>query len=517
MITMKRFRLILALVVLPQIFAASHSAEIPEIIGILRSDTFNTLFGSRIVPAGDQNRDGYDDFFVWDFSPRASLYLGGPALDTVPFLRIDTIQSRISNIGDIDGDSLPDFVSNGRNASQWRLNTYLSGGGIDTVRDLWFGLDTLRPIGFAVNGRDINASSSEEIILNASGQKELLLFELSEPIDSIPDMIITPQNLEWNEFSAIGEGIASGDFNGDDTTDLVVSFRSEPEKGELWFYWGGVTFDTIPDLIIKRPGPNFFGAELFGTILVNLGDVNGDGYDDIYAEGGNGDTTGFIFYTGPNIDTIPDVTIAGRAEHAAAGGDLNNDGYMDLITSFAFQANSFSWVNIYYGGPNMDSLPDIRIDVADVPGFRILWGMNVAGLGDVNGDGIDDFAVASVRNERGVVHVFAGVGLVTDVEIIEEPNLPTTFELYQNYPNPFNPETTIEFSLLKREHVSLEVYNILGQKVRELVNKQLSSGHYRVSWDGTDNSQKLVASGMYYYKLQVGESFAQTKKMILLK
>jgi FlgD Ig-like domain/FG-GAP repeat len=515
---MKRFALILALAILPQIFGASHSAEIPEIIGIITSDTSHTLFGTQIVSLGDQNGDGYADFIISDFRFSAYMYLGGPTLSSAPFLRINSIQNRISNIGDIDGDSIPDFVSNGRGPSDWRLNAYLSGGGLDTVRDLWFGQDSLLPVGFTVNGGDINSDGSPELISTEFSFQKLGLFELREPIDSIPDFVITPQNLESNEFSAFAVGIISGDFNGDDTIDIATSFHPRFGSGELWFYWGGDAFDTIPDLIIKRPGPSSDEYQLFGRTLINLGDVNGDGYDDIYAHPGNSeDTLGFIYYCGPVIDTIPDVIFSDNTLHAAAAGDVNNDGFMDLITSFGFQANSFSWVNVYYGGANMDSLIDIRIDVEDIPGYRILWGMNVAGIGDVNGDGIDDFAVANVRNDSGQVYIFAGAGLVTDVEIIDEPSLPNDFELYQDYPNPFNPETTIEFSLVEREHVSLEVYNVLGQRVRDLVNESLSSGHYRVGWDGTDNSQKLVASGMYYYKLQVGKSFAQTKKMILLK
>ena len=515
---MKRLSLILAIfILLPGLAVKSH-AELPEVIGIITSDTINTLFGTQIVPAGDQNGDGYADFIIWDFRPRAYMYLGGQTLDSTPFLEFDSVLNRLSVVGDIDGDSIPDFVVNGLGRGDWRLNGYLSSNGLDTSRDVWFGLDTTQPIGFAVNGGDINASSTEEIILNNSTQKKLLLFELSEPIDSIPDMIITPQNLEWNEFDAIGEGIASGDFNGDDTTDLVVNLRPRTGSGELWFYWGGETFDTIPDFIIRRPGVSSDEHSLFGTILVNLGDVNGDGFDDIYAEDGSGDTLAFVFYTGPNLDTIADVNIIGRAEHAAAAGDINNDGYMDLLTSFAFQAHSFSWVNVYYGGPDMDSIPDMRIDVGDVPGWRQLWGMNVAGLGDVNGDGIDDFAVASDNgDDRGEIHVFAGKGLVTDVEPIDEPQLPTAFELKQNYPNPFNPETTIEFSLYKREHVTLTIYNTLGQRIRTLTDQTFGAGKYRAVWDGRNSRNRPVASGVYYYKLQVGETPLPTKKMILLK
>lgn len=95
-------------------------------------------------------------------------------------------------------------------------------------------------------------------------------------------------------------------------------------------------------------------------------------------------------------------------------------------------------------------------------------------------------------------------------------NLPLTFELYQNYPNPFNPRTTIEFALPKEEQVVLNIYNILGQRVRTLVDAVLPAGHHTIEWDGLDNSKTPVATGIYQYRIEAGD-FMMTKKMLLLK
>jgi hypothetical protein len=88
--------------------------------------------------------------------------------------------------------------------------------------------------------------------------------------------------------------------------------------------------------------------------------------------------------------------------------------------------------------------------------------------------------------------------------------------LTQNYPNPFNPETTIEYSLQENSKIELSVYNIKGQKVRTLENKRQTAGKHQVVWNGKDNANKAVASGVYFYKLQTN-SGAIIKRMMLLK
>ena len=94
--------------------------------------------------------------------------------------------------------------------------------------------------------------------------------------------------------------------------------------------------------------------------------------------------------------------------------------------------------------------------------------------------------------------------------------LPYQFELSQNYPNPFNPVTTIDYSVPTRTHVSIEVFNVLGQRVRTLVNEMKSAGEYRIEWNGSDEAGLSVSTGVYLYRFQAGD-VEQTKKMLLLK
>ncbi|KAA3605229.1 MAG: T9SS C-terminal target domain-containing protein [Calditrichaeota bacterium] len=90
------------------------------------------------------------------------------------------------------------------------------------------------------------------------------------------------------------------------------------------------------------------------------------------------------------------------------------------------------------------------------------------------------------------------------------------YVLAQNFPNPFNPNTTINFQIAKEQSVKLEVYNLKGELVKELVNEKMNRGSHSANWNGTDSFYNQVSSGTYFYKISAG-TFTQTNKMILLK
>ena len=85
------------------------------------------------------------------------------------------------------------------------------------------------------------------------------------------------------------------------------------------------------------------------------------------------------------------------------------------------------------------------------------------------------------------------------------------YELYQNHPNPFNPSTVINFTLPEVTRVKIVVYNSIGQKVMELLNKQMDAGYHKVDFDGSN-----LSSGFYIYRLET-PNYSKTMKMILLR
>ncbi len=94
--------------------------------------------------------------------------------------------------------------------------------------------------------------------------------------------------------------------------------------------------------------------------------------------------------------------------------------------------------------------------------------------------------------------------------------LPANFALAQNYPNPFNPSTTIRYQIPTHGLVDLTIYNLAGQVVRKLVRQVQTAGAYRVVWDGRGDNSESVSSGVYFYRLRIGEQ-VQTRRMLLVK
>jgi hypothetical protein len=105
---------------------------------------------------------------------------------------------------------------------------------------------------------------------------------------------------------------------------------------------------------------------------------------------------------------------------------------------------------------------------------------------------------------------------ITQLGIIGGPAIPEVFALHQNYPNPFNPITTIRYDVPEESMVRVDIYNILGQKVRTLVNSVHQPGYHAVQWNGTNDFGVPVASGMYIYRIQA-KDFVAVKKLVLMK
>ncbi|MEA3296244.1 MAG: FlgD immunoglobulin-like domain containing protein [candidate division Zixibacteria bacterium] len=163
-------------------------------------------------------------------------------------------------------------------------------------------------------------------------------------------------------------------------------------------------------------------------------------------------------------------------------------------------------------------------DNHNLPGFTVgnqmLFEFHDASTGELytleaiykpgNGDGTFGFGIYTI------VDSLYGDPL-NDITIDDElSEYDITPELSQNYPNPFNMNTMIEYFIPRRSVVELSIYNILGEKIKTLVNGIKSRGHYLINWDGTDSDGRILASGLYLYRLKAKENI-MCKKMVMLK
>src|SRR5262245_62051016 len=174
-------------------------------------------------------------------------------------------------------------------------------------------------------------------------------------------------------------------------------------------------------LLIDPVGEN--DGDIFGSSVASVGDVNGDGYDDVIiganffpSEGGQG--RAYLYFGGPAIDSLADLVIpfppggsGWFGISVASAGDFNGDGYPDIIVGAryaVFSGKAF----IYYGGPSLDATPDLTLTGENTGSW---FGSSVASVGDVNGDGFDDVIVGAPNygSQAGRAYVFLG-GSVPD-------------------------------------------------------------------------------------------------------
>ena len=98
----------------------------------------------------------------------------------------------------------------------------------------------------------------------------------------------------------------------------------------------------------------------------------------------------------------------------------------------------------------------------------------------------------------------------------KDVSTPYKINLHQNYPNPFNPTTLIRYDLPVNEHVSINIYDLTGKRVKSLVNTNQDAGYRSINWNATNEVGQPVSAGMYIYTIQAGE-FRHTERMLLLK
>jgi hypothetical protein len=256
-----------------------------------------------------------------------------------------------------------------------------------------------------------------------------------------------------------------------------------------------------------------------------------------------GDELGFLIMdytlTNNSLDRMPDLHFGFFADLDVSSDD---EVYLDDIRGIIYQTDgNGTWVGVV-GIENVASFRSMT-NGSTKTGFtdEQLSSMLSAGTDDVNDEISGDlmFMIASRpllldprRSADVVLAIVMGHSLAELYENADKARAkyefmatltdegdqaePDDLKLYQNYPNPFNPSTTISFSVLEAGPVSLEIINILGQRVRTLYEGDLTVGLHRFDWDGTDRDGRRVASGVYFCRLH-GDSSSQSRKMLLMK
>ncbi len=385
---------------------------------------------------------------------------------------------------------------------------------------------------------NVNMSGSPEIIAFTQNRYIVVLDANGNPYPNFPVQIE----------GAMLAGGAVADLNGDGNLEIIVgtltgflhainSANGQPAAG-FPVTLGAATrnhptvanldADTQPEILI----PTYSNSQLFainhdGSILwqKNIGqqvkggavvaDVNNDGNQEIILIAYSGDVfitnsagvnlPGFPVSIGQNVESTPVVArFDGSNLSGIIFGDTN--GKIHSLRSDGTQSPNFPYtlsgnIKVSAAVADLDNDGDMDIVFPNDAGFYVL---------DVKRNAVSyqwPFFMANIQRSGNRYQT-------TPVTDPATPELITA--LAGNYPNPFNPMTTISYSVKNTSPVSIDVYNLKGQKVKSLVSESKTAGTHSVIWNGLDENSKPVSSGVYFYKMTAGD-YTSTQKMMLMK
>jgi len=249
--------------------------------------------------------------------------------------------------------------------------------------------------------------------------------------------------------------------------------------------WDGFTF--LP----------FEGAALERIENPDKSGLNESDYVLQYIKAGGQPWAGFYYRLETDVDITDETTFSlnvwSNTDEVQVMLKLEMDDFPDIETPEMFQDVTVSgeWTELVWDLSGVDR---------DTPWDRVVL---IADLAGPSGDGSDRFTWYFDD-----FNFFTGE--VTSSELTDS-GIPQSLELSQNYPNPFNPTTNIEFSLPESSHATLEVFDMIGQRVATLVDQPMSAGQHSVNFDASN-----LTSGIYIYRIQAGNNI-QTRKLTLIK
>jgi hypothetical protein len=507
-------------------------------------------FGKDAAGIGDVNGDGCEDFIVSTETFNnpdggyAALFYGGDPPDTTADIIFNNpypygfFGRQIENIGDVNNDEWDDFTIMGGYSQDNMTRVFINFGGdqIDTIPDVVLS-EVVFDDAYGVNIEgvgDVNNDGYDDVAVFAtnygSGRGKVWIYLGGSLMDSIADW----EQEGCGHNAHYGRSIAGkGDLNGDGYDDFAIfEWTGYPNLAQTTFYiyFGSEQLDTIPDVIID--GETYYPDFSFTEPMAMIPNLNGDPYSDLVLTAGR-TMNSAVFHGGNPMDTDIDLVLddydpnpPGYGMNVSVAGDINRDGYDDIISA---QIDAYGYgglVLVHLGSPWMTGERDM-----EWMGIMTPWdgcGTTLVDCGDINGDGVDDIMFGSYEmdfNPNGCLDIWLGdTAFVVDVPIETLELVPNEFYLHSPYPNPFNSSVMIPFEIFDgvRGDISLIIYNVLGRmvmdlrpQVRDAMSRQ-PSGPYEVAWNGKDNHGKNCSSGVYVIILQWGVH-RQLRKVVMLR
>jgi hypothetical protein len=482
-------------------------------LAYLEGEQPRSWFGNTLA-ALDFNGDGYDDLVVSspaiNYTGRLYFYLGGEE-----FVLSNYLASHLTNIGDINGDGCEDLGYSCIDFDSLYIKILLGNTEQDTIPSFVMSKYDLDYNGLSIRSLgDINNDGFDDVGITWGP------FPYSDPLEFY--IIYGNMNEIIPEvFDYSGGGLRGfsgvGDVNNDGFDDFCLGYGGSPMYPTYTnkLFYGGVIIDTTLSVTLwEAQSTNM-------TLGLPAGDLNNDGFADF---GGHFYNDVDIWLGGDNISqnfdlTLPYGTGGGIQDFGFDYGDLNNDGFSDMVLgSPGWGLNGAAF--LYLGNETPNNTVDIEFE--EPPGVHHRFGKAVA-IGRFDGDEYEDLAIAGPEEEStgpnpGYVYVLAGNGDLEDMVGIETHEIPSLSKITFNvYPNPFNPIINFEIKLTieHTESTEIQIYNVKGQKVKTIPIVSSSLSHQvSITWNAEDQP-----SGVYFCKLvNIGSGkILSVKKVTLLK
>ncbi len=483
-----------------------------KIYGRFEEQIYSGNFGYSVSGAQDVNNDGFDDVLIGtSFNPsfsrgRAYLYFGSTEMDTVPDVimiaeNTDAYNfgTAVSGAGDIDNDGFDDIIigAPGTPNTEGYIFVFHGGTEMDSIPDLQITGEQseeymLGGFGTSISSTgDINNDGFDDFIVgnnyyfNHAGKS--YVFFGGSPADTIVDISLEGEYI--NNYFAYSASIVE-DINNDGFDDVLLGAPgyqgdalTDFGTGRVYIYFGGSTSDTIADITLDGE----WNIGWFGRALSSAGDFNNDGYNDFIVGAYN---RAYLYFGGPQLDDIPDIVFEGDSwqyilgNSLAPAGDVNNDGFDDVIIGAwggdDYQGQAF----IYFGNDVYDNTADVSIEYSPMINY---FGYSVSGIGDFNNDGFDDVTVGDFgMNYNGSARVYYGGATMDNVEDL------TIYGEYSmsNFSRSMSPAGDFNDDGYEDWIVADESYNDIG-RVYLLLGGDSPDGDFDLFFDGEENGSNF--------------------------